>query len=173
MSQDCAQPDEATGGGTSRRTLLRAAGAAAWTVPVVTLATAAPALAASAKVLTVTSFAASYSLPFWTVTAGVSNDSDTHATVNLQVTLTIPQGNNRLDSAPTRIASPGWTSAGPSGSGPWTYVYTRSTQLAAGASTTFSATLLGIGFAASPAVTASVAATATGFAPGSRTASMS
>src|SRR5690348_4194361 len=105
--------------GMSRRSLLKTGSTVAWTVPIIQVATAAPALAVSVlkPVLGFTALTASYNgsgdsvrPDLLDVSATVKNTGNA-ATQNLQVTLSIPAG--VYDKAPTNPTTPsGWNPGG-------------------------------------------------------------
>jgi len=121
--------------GLQRRTVVKAGAHAAWAVPAITLATAAPAFAgsgtpsvsASGVSGTVTGTGNNRSLD---VASTIANTGD-GATTSLTVTYTIT-GASLTFGAPTGISA-GWSSSSTGGTGTATYVFTRTgTQLAGG-----------------------------------------
>lgn len=142
---------ESSSRGISRRSVMKAGAAAAWSVPLVQVVAAAPANAATsgAPVLSFTTCTANYG-----TSAGASAADPSHlfvtavvkntggVTAGLTVTLTIPA--NLHDAAPTVSPSAGWSASPATGSltAGWTIVLTVADQLGAGASSpTLSATL--------------------------------
>lgn len=144
--------------GVSRRTVVRGAAVTAWTVPAVTLVTAAPAFAVSAT-LNLTLVSANYTNhtnagtvdPTELKVAATVGNSGTHPTVNAGVTLTIPSG--LYDMAPVATA-PGFGTAVVTGSlaAGWTLAFTAETQIAPGAANarTFNAVVKFQGAATAP-----------------------
>jgi len=138
---DCAR-DDARGLRTmaSRRTILRAGVATAWAVPVVQLATTAPALAASSKQLTITASIVSWS------------NSSTNGTFNLQVTVKNTGTVSAVVSTVTLSFPSGWSSSSTTPASGWsrtpggnstTHVFTPTSTitLTAGSTTSFTTTI--------------------------------
>lgn len=167
---------EHPGSGVSRRALVRTG---VWAVPAVTVATAAPALAASGQSLAVSAYSVSVIGLLdrrLRVTLTIQNLATVATSAALQATFTLDKGTNRLSAAPSRLFnSSGWGGSGPAGSGPWTYVYTRTAALSGAASTTLTFQLLLTVASTQPStpVTASVVATSTGFASGAGSTTVS
>jgi hypothetical protein len=142
-------------GAVGRRTVVRAG---AWSVPVVAVAAAAPAYACSPSTgLTGGSFAATYvnhATPNTVdptrivVTASITN-SGTASTVGFTRVLSLPANlfDTVVTTTPTGYAAPTVTGSLAVG---WTLVYPRTSQLVAGASDAFTATLTLGGTTASP-----------------------
>lgn len=138
--------------GLSRRSVLRAGAHAAWVVPVVTVATASPAMAhhspghttppATAPDLALTGFVPRRGTTA-KATIGVANTGDA-AAENVQVTISIPNstgGNGAWNRGTLSVSgvSAGWTVSGPTTNGTTTtFTFTRDTALAGGTSETLS-----------------------------------
>lgn len=137
-SQQPQTPGRLVGARVSRRGVVRTAAHAAWVVPLVQVASMAPALAASGKSLTVTAAIASWSgsgtAQTFTLSVTVTNTGSVTATVS-SVSLIFPSGWN-----PNCGTVSGWTRSGNNSA---TVTYSRGTaiSLAAGASTSFTVTV--------------------------------
>ncbi|HSE09222.1 MAG TPA: hypothetical protein VLB29_11210 [Nocardioidaceae bacterium] len=145
-------------GGISRRSVVKAGAVAAWSVPLVQVVAAAPAMAAVSGTSTLGLPAANGS---WSGNSSNLNGAVTIsntgsvATTSLQVTMD-------FDAAWTSgsASAPGWTVTPSANATTKTYVFTATTQLAAGDSTTLSftfASTTGKGFATNISVTANAA----------------
>ena len=174
----------------SRRTVLRAAGHAAWVVPAIQVVSMAPAFAAASDQLQITAASGQWTLgssDYVTGSVTVQNSSTTDTTVALQLTLTFPNFyvyqqitifgltlniplNLTFSNVSTGWGTPTATYSGTGTSRIATVVFTRTgTQLAASAATTlnFRATTQKNVTTASGADTIQVVATASnGFSPG-------
>lgn len=181
---DVAQPPGAPVRGLSRRSVVRAGVAAVWAAPVVTLVTAAPAMAASTT-LTVTGFTATYQNnpnpatvnPDVLIVHAVLGNTGAQATAGHQFIVSVPGG---LVDSVSAVPAPGFSGPVVSGSlgGGWTVVFTKSgPQIDAGGSVAFDTTLTlgsttaspyrgyrGAGFALSGTASATNATTAGGAA---------
>jgi hypothetical protein len=133
--------------GMERRTVLRA-GAVAWTVPAIAVVTAAPAFACSpAGSLTLSSFVANYRnhtnansvVPTEIVVTSTIANGGTQPTTGYTRILTIPSDlfTSVSSTTPSGYSAPTITG----GLAGWTLTYVRTTQLPAGGTDTFSATL--------------------------------
>lgn len=135
--------------GLSRRSVVRAGAGALWVAPVVTLVTAAPALAASST-LTVSGLVATYENnpnpatvnPQRLVVNATLGNTGPEATDGCQLTLSIPGG--LFDVGPTATTPAGFGAPVVSGSpaGGWSLVFFKAApQIASGGSVTFVTTL--------------------------------
>lgn len=131
--------------GVDRRAVVRAG---VWTVPAVTLATAAPAFAATSvtngkllfNFLTIAGVAKdSKGKPTQgESTASIQNVAGAHAPTLTSVVMSVIYSGGRADgSAPTIISGTGWSFSGAAVSGPgsWTYTFVWTGSLAPGSST--------------------------------------
>lgn len=134
---DTATADETTSGGFSRRTVVRAGAHAAWVVPAVSLATAAPALAASPPPgkdkVKIGEFGANYTNGRGGVhveLSPIANKGKGDAG-QITVVVSVPEKQKGpFSKAPTLDgpASKGWAFAGRSGNGPWDFTFVTKTD---------------------------------------------
>ena len=144
-----------SGGGISRRSVVKAGAAAAWTVPLVQVVAAAPAVAVSGA-------------PTLVLSGAIGSWNGNSVNLNGRVTLTNTGSAPTTSLQVTLTFDTAWTS-GSASAGDWTvspsgvatvktYVFTAQTQLAANASTTLNfnfTSTTGKGFATVISVTAS------------------
>ena len=119
--------------GVTRRSVVRAGATAAWTVPLVTVATASPALAVSPgnAALQINGYGvrrepAKQSL--WIDIDAIRNKG-TGPSGQVTATFRVPKSRGALSAAPTLIYGPGagWSFAGRSGDGPWDFTFVSDT----------------------------------------------
>lgn len=145
---DISQPAGAPAYGLSRRSVVRAGVGIAWTAPVVTLVTAAPAMAVSST-LAISAFTAAYQnstsastvRPDRLILSATLGNNGAQATAGFQFILSIPGG--VFDSV-SATAPAGFSGPAVSGSlgGGWTLVFTKSgSQIGPGASVAFASTI--------------------------------
>jgi hypothetical protein len=121
-------------GGISRRSVVKAGAAAAWTIPLVQVVAAAPAVAVSgAPQLAFTQKSATYSSSTELITVSLTLNNSGGDTYGLTVKLTLPSGYT----GKANVTGGSWAVAR-AGS---TYTFTAGTQLVGGTAATLSATI--------------------------------
>ncbi len=128
---------EVTETGISRRSIVRAGATAAWAVPLVTVATAAPALAVSgAAVLEIRRFEAKFNRPKKDLDLFIYGVRNTGTVPSSQVTVvfSIPRTKTgALSRAPRFISnSKGWTFVGRTGNATWDFTFASTSGIPAG-----------------------------------------
>ena len=143
---------EGSESGLSRRSLVRAGANAAWAVPLISIATSAPALAVSAApALTINQSGVSRFNDTLVVTAQVTNFGTKATSSPLSLVLTMSQGTGEYAKRPIRGSHTGlgWRNPVPGGpatpGGPWTWTFLNTAKLNPNASTTVLKFFLGVG----------------------------
>jgi hypothetical protein len=127
-----------TPSGTTRRTVLKAAGHAAWMIPAVQIASQVPAMAAASDILTIAAQGSKTTSGSLVISGvKVKNSSTTDATTNLTATLTFTVGSGNATSATVSGVPTEWSAASSSvavGAGKkFSVSFSPSAQLAIGA----------------------------------------
>ncbi|MCW2786730.1 MAG: hypothetical protein JWP74_3247 [Marmoricola sp.] len=130
--------------GVTRRTIIRTGANAAWAVPLITVATTAPALAASGSApsirITNHGIIRHRAKHRFTVHAQVTNVGDGATTAPVVLTLTMPKGTKQFALRPVDYGSSGHGWEGPSdggpNDGPWTWTFLYTPKVASRATTT-------------------------------------
>lgn len=133
-------PEPVSRSGPSRRSVVRVGAAAVWTIPLVQVATSAPAFAASGPAtLSISAFTAIRSGQNVSVTIGLQNSGGVPTSSSLVLDFSVPDIGGGYDKKPGSASSlsSGWTPRGgdplPNGNtGPWTYRFTSTSTLAPG-----------------------------------------
>jgi len=149
-SQNELNPELETQTGISRRTIVRTGANAAWAVPLITVATAAPSMAASvAPNLAFTSTGIDRFNETIIVTARLTNIGNGKLTVAPKIIISLDPNAGEYAKRPTKGSQTGfgWHSAvsGGPNEGPWTWTFIYGAKLAPGQSTQTLKFGLGVG----------------------------
>jgi len=125
--------------GMSRRTVVKTGAHAAWAVPAISLATAAPAMASSGAVLSISGTSANRAVAILTASASVDN-TGTQTTSGLQLIVDISSTSGNATGVTAATTPTGWGTPVKTNPGSQLarFTYTATGQLANGASQSFS-----------------------------------